>query len=284
MPFHLEQIVGDKTVMVVCLLNIAINLLTLTTNAARVSGAETGRVATALSLYNIFQVSFRLLNMVYAPLLGVMVDKLAKVGQVDAILIKLQYVVFSAAVGSLLGFLLLPTFIEIYKMGIKAMERHGSVPKVVVAFISKPHYWKALFSCTRRPSFLGVNPLDIKKIPRSFLFFNFLGVAIWTIGVIASAYASALNPDLVRTSLQLSGIVNGIGTICLFVLVEPVSALIVDQASMGKRPLEHVKIMVVWLALSSFIGNLFGLLLLVPSAHYILWMSKIVEKFSGAGM
>jgi hypothetical protein len=284
MPFHLDQLLGDKTLIVVCLLNVAINLLTLTTNAARVSGAETGRVATALSLYNIFQVSFRLLNMVYAPLLGIIVDKLAKLGQVDFILIKLQYVVVSAAIGSLIGFLLLPTFIEIYKMGIKAMERHGSVPKVVVAFVMKPHYWKALFGCMRKPGFLGVNPLDINKIPRSFLIFNFIGVAIWTIGVIASAYASALNPDLVRTSLQLSGIVNGIGTVCLFVLVEPVSALIVDQASMGKRPMEHVKIMVIWLAIGSFLGNLLGLVLLVPAANYILWMSKIVEQFSGAGM
>jgi hypothetical protein len=99
---------------------------------------------------------------------------------------------------------------------------------------------------------------------------------MWTIGLIASIYASALNPALVRTTLNLSGIVNGIGTIFLFVLVDPVSSLIMDQSVSGDRPVEHVKIMVIWLAIGSFIGNILGVFLLDPAAHYILWFSKFI--------
>lgn len=304
MPLHLDYLFDDPRLMVVCLLNVFINLLTLTTNAARVSGAVTKRVATALSLFNVFQVSFRLLNMIYAPLMASIVDKLA--GQrnpatlvfkfvfweftyydaqvttqanLDIILIKLRFIVFSAALGSAIGFLLLPTFIEIYKDGIKAMERHGSIPNVVFAFMTRLSYWKALAKCFRKPSLLGINPLNIKVIPKTFLVFNMIGVSIWTIGVIASTYASVLNPDMVRTSIHLSGIINGIGTVCLFVLVEPVSSLLVDQVAAGKRPVDHVKIMVVWLAFGSIIGNLLGIVLLAPASAYILWMSKLIGQF-----
>lgn len=276
MPFSLQYLFGDTKLLIVCLLNILINLLTLTTNAARASGAETKRVATALSLFNLFQVSFRLLNLIYAPLMASIVDHLAREGRLDLILVKLRFVVLSAAFGSFLGFLLLPTFIEIYKLGIKALEKHGSIPKIVVAFITRPAYWGKLFHCLRAPGFMGVNPLNLKDIPRSFLIFNLIGVSMWTVGVISSTYASVLNPELVRTAIHLSGIINGIGTIFLFVLVEPVSALIVDQVVSGTRPIDHVRIMIIWLAAGSIIGNLMGVVLLVPAADIILWVSKLI--------
>ena len=280
MPFHLDVLFGDTRLLIVCILNVFINLLTLTTNAARVSGAETKRVATALSLFNVFQVSFRLLNMIYAPLMASIVDKLSKSGRSDLILINLRFIVVSAAIGSFLGFLMLPTFIEIYKCGIKAMERHGSVPKVVLAFMGRPNYWKAVIKCLRPPSLLGIKPLEgIKDIPKSFLVFNMIGISIWTIGVIASTYASVLNPEMVRTSIHLSGIINGFGTVCLFVLVEPVSSLIVDQTASGTRPTQNVRTMVIWLAIGSILGNLLGLVLLVPAANYILWISKIIGRY-----
>jgi hypothetical protein len=133
-----------------------------------------------------------------------------------------------------------------------------------------------LLKCLRKPGFFGVNPLSVNLIPRSFLVFNVIGVAMWTIGVISSTYASVLNPALVRTAVHLSGIINGIGTIFLFVLVEPVSALVVDQTISGDRPIDHVKIMVIWLAIGSIIGNLLGVLLLVPAADYILWVSRLI--------
>lgn len=276
MPFNLDYLIYDKRLLIVCFLNALINLLTLTTNAARVSGAETRRVATALSLFNVFQVSFRLLNLIYAPLMASIVDILARQGKIDIILIKLKFVVLSAAFGSFLGLLLLPTFIEIYKLGIKSMERYGSIPNVFFNMVKNPDYWTKPIKCIRKPSLLGVNPLKVGVIPKFFLIFNMLGISMWTIGVISSTYASVLNEKLVRTAIHLSGIINGIGTIFLFVLVEPVSALVVDQVVSGDRPKEHVRIMVIWLGLGSILGNLLGVFLMVPAANYILWISKLI--------
>jgi hypothetical protein len=41
-------------------------------------------------------------------------------------------------------------------------------------------------------------------------------------------YASALAPELARTATTLSGVVNGVGTLLLVILIDPVSALITD--------------------------------------------------------
>jgi hypothetical protein len=276
MPFYLDVLFDDPRLMIVCALNIVINMLTLTTNASRVAGAESKRIATSLSLYNLFQTSFRMLNLIYAPLLASMVDILSGTGRIDLILIKLRFVVFSAALGSIIGFVMLPTFIEVYKQGIKGMEKFGSVPRGILNLIKTPRYWLLFFQCLRKPSFLGVNPGKVQVIPRWFLMFNVFGVSMWTIGVISANYASALNPELVRTTLNLSGVVNGIGTVFLFILVDPVSSLIMDQSVSGDRPIEHVKIMVIWLAIGSVIGNLLGLFLLEPAARYIIWASKFI--------
>jgi hypothetical protein len=276
MPFHLDVLFGDSRLITICLLNIVINMLTLTTNASRVAGAETKRIATSLSLYNLFQTSFRMLNLIYAPLLASMVDILSRDGRVDLILIKLRFVVLSAALGSIIGFVLLPTFIEVYKQGIKGMEKFGSVPRGILNLLKTPRYWLIFFKCLRKPSLLGVNPTKIHHIPRWFLLFNVFGISMWTIGVISANYASALNPELVRTTLNLSGVVNGIGTIFLFILVDPVSSLIMDQSVSGDRPVSHVKVMVIWLAVGSVIGNLFGLFLLEPAANYIIWASRFI--------
>jgi hypothetical protein len=276
MPFYLDVLLDDPKLLIVCLLNILINMLTLTTNASRVAGAETKRIATSLSLYNLFQTSFRMLNLIYAPLLASIVDVLAGAGSVELILIKLRFVVFSSAIGSLIGFILLPTFIEVYKQGIKGMEKFGSVPRGILGLIKAPRYWLKFFQCLRKPSLLGVNPGNIQHIPRWFLLFNVLGISMWTIGVISANYASALNPELVRTTLNLSGVVNGIGTIFLFIFVDPVSSLIMDQSVSGDRPVAHVKIMIIWLAIGSVIGNVLGLFLLEPAANYIIWASKFI--------
>ena len=54
---------------------------------------------------------------------------------------------------------------------------------------------------------------------------------LWsTIGVLAASYASALAPQYARTAMTLSGVINGVGTLLLVLLVDPVSALITDQA------------------------------------------------------
>ncbi|HWI58167.1 MAG TPA: DUF2837 family protein, partial [Bacillota bacterium] len=79
-------------------------------------------------------------------------------------------------------------------------------------------------------------------------------------------YASALAPDLARTSTTLSGVINGIGTLLLVILIDPVSALITDQALRGSRPAVEVSHIVVWQVAGRFIGTLLAQVLFFPAA------------------
>jgi hypothetical protein len=46
-------------------------------------------------------------------------------------------------------------------------------------------------------------------------------------------------PDLARTATTLSSVINGVGTVLLLILIDPVEALIPDQALRGSRPVSE---------------------------------------------
>ncbi|MBV9102156.1 MAG: DUF2837 family protein, partial [Candidatus Eremiobacteraeota bacterium] len=100
---------------------------------------------------------------------------------------------------------------------------------------------------------------------------------IYAIGVVASVYASILRPEVARTAVLLSGVVNGIATISFSLVVDPTSAFITDQAVKGERPLIEVKSMVFFLALTAIVGTLFSQLILYPAALFIGWVAHGVN-------
>ena len=59
-----------------------------------------------------------------------------------------------------------------------------------------------------------------------------------------------------RTAIDLSGVINGIGTIAFTLFVDPTSSMITDQAIHGKRTVEEVRSMVFYLSLTAIVGSL----------------------------
>jgi len=105
-------------------------------------------------------------------------------------------------------------------------------------------------------------------------------VAIYAVGVLAALYAGAQLPDLRTTASQLSGIVNGIATILLALLVDPTSAHIVDQVVREKRDLQDARTMVFLLAAGRVVATLLiAQLIFLPASKYIVvvtnWVSAI---------
>lgn len=272
----MEQIF-DFRLIFVCLISILVNILNTATSASRISGVETKRIATSISLFNLFQLFARLSNLFYVPVMGTIVDLAVRTGNLHLLLVKMHYIVFSATIGSLLGFLLLPTFVELYIRGINAFERRGSLFMVILGLLYPPNTIK-IFKAFRKPSFLGLKSLSLKGLPKSFLFFNIFVIAIWTVGVLSATYASALVPEFARTATLLSGLVNGIATILLTLLVDPIAAMITDQAAHNQRPMEHVKVIVVYIVLGNIIGTILSQFILYPGAEYIAWATKLITK------
>ncbi len=264
-------------IWVVVAINALVTLLASTTYASRISAVLTGRVATALSIYNLFFLVTRLAGQVYAPVLGSVSDHL-KHGHLDELEGLFRKIIGGASVGVLVGILLLPTFVEIYNKAVEQLDKRGDLAKVMLLCLL-PQNWPSIISCFRAPSLLGVRPADFKTIPKTFLFGNILVLSIQTVGVMAATFAGAqLGDGLSRTATLLSSVVNGLATITLSVVVDPTIAMIADRCASHERPEKDVKTMAVGLLGGMLIGTLLAQAVFGPAVSIIGFAATVFSK------
>jgi hypothetical protein len=247
----------------------------------RLAGARTRQVATSISFVNIAFLMARLSNMFQAPLLGTMVDQAVRTGAETALLAKFRLIILAAFGGNLLGALLTPSMAYIFVKAIYVFEREGSIPKLLREAWRPRNIWKTL-SNLRPPSWSYFRGLSFKSIPHTFLYLNVLMVAIYAVGVLASLLAGAFLPDQRATAVQLSGIVNGVATVLLSIMVDPTGAHITDQAVHGKRTLNEVWSMVFFMQVGRLLATLIlAQLILWPAARYIMAVTEWLGRLAG---
>ncbi|MDQ7822885.1 MAG: DUF2837 family protein [Candidatus Eremiobacteraeota bacterium] len=270
-----NEIVGNIALLV--LFNAIVTMKASTTVSARIAAVLTRRVATAIAIYNFFFLITRIAQQIYAPIIGSIVDTAVKRGAITLIEAQFRWIIGGATIGALLGWIFMPTFVEIYRKAINGMERFGSLPRLLYVTCFSFQAWKKVIACLRPPSMMGVRLSDVRQIPRNFLVGNIIVISIHTIGVLAATYASAAYPDARGVTL-LSAVVNGIATILLSIVVDPITALITDEAVAEKRPLSHVKTMAVFLAAGTVLGTLLSQVLFLPAADFIKFCSGLMGK------
>lgn len=218
--------------------------------------------------------------MFYAPLLGTLADHASKAIATKGVAAstasaaaatlewQIRAIVLAGTVGTALGALLLPTFITLFLRGIRAFERTGSLPHAILR-LGDPRVLFSLVQSLKLPPRGFVRRFSIKSVPLKLLVFNVIVTAVYAVGVVAAFYASIIDVQARATAIALSGIINGIATISFTLVVDPTSAFITDQAVRGERPIEDVKAMVFYLALTAIVGTIVSQLILVPSAYVI---------------
>lgn len=252
-------------------LNAGLTMLASTTYASRVSAVVTRNVAVALAVYNLFFLVTRLSQQFYSPLLGSTADHLVKANQVDQLEILFRWVLAGASAGSFVGLLLLPTFVEVINKAIAQIDRHQSVPKVLILCLL-PKNWPAIFSCLRAPGLLGVRWSDLRKIPWFFLIGNVVVLSIHSMGTMAAICAGAQlhdNPGAARSATLLSSVVNGVATIMLSLVVDPTLAGITDQCAENTRDSSHIRAAAVFLLGGMLAGTLLSQLIFSPAVWFI---------------
>lgn len=270
---------GDDAIgglWIVVALNALMLLLASTTYAARVSAVLTKQVQTALVVYNFFFLVTRLSGQVYAPILGAMSDHLKHERRLDLLEQHYRMILGGAALGALLGLLLLPTFIEVYNQAVRQLQRRNSLPLVLLQCLN-PGHWGTILRCIRPPSLMGVRLSDLRSrpapelsIPKVFLIGNVIVLAIHTVGVMAAIYAGAhLDEKTSRAATLLSSVVNGVATITLSLIVDPTLARLTDQCIEEKRPQRDMRVAALFLMLGMFVGTLLSQLIFEPAAWFI---------------
>jgi len=263
-------------VLVVMGLTLVIHAVDTMSYSVRVAGVQTRRLAVAFSLFNIIVLISRTANLIQAPIVGSLVDQAVALRRSAILLGDFRLIILSATAGSVLGALLIPAFVDLLGQGIKAVEGSGSVPRVLIKSLSPGRILHVLRGL-RLPRW-EPGHLSLEGLPRGVLLLNVLATAIYTIGVLAAVYAGALVPEFRLTASQLSGIINGLATILLTVMVDPVAALITDQALAGSRRVTEVVAMVIWLVIGKVVGTLLGQVIFLPAASLVVFLTRLIVR------
>ena len=274
-------LLSNPDLALICLIAGVMTMLSSLSIAARPAAVKTSRVMLALSMAGFLFMLTRFANLLYAPLMAKFVDAAEKSGNLALLTDQIRWVLLASAVGGLLSWALLPTFVELFRHGIYSLEYRRTPIKVALRLFF-PRTWKATVSSLQKPG-MGVKFFHLEGIPKGFLLANVFATAVWSVGLLAALLVSAQLPKLAQTAVLLSGLVTAFAAIAFSIWVDPQAAVLTDQVVAGERPAKDVDRVAVHLAMGSALGGFLALFLLEPAAWLIRWATRALES-DGQGM
>jgi hypothetical protein len=273
----MPDVASVPNLILILLLTAVVHCLDTASYASRIAGVRTGRLALTGALFSIVSLLSRVANTLQAPLMGVAVDRMVREHKLGHLLLDFHFIIGAASLGTLLGAVLIPTFASLFSRGAVAYESHGSFIALLLQTLSARSLSR-IGQHLRLPLPESLRKASRFNLPRSFFILTVLVTAVYTVGITSTIYASALAPELVRTATTLSGVINGIGTLLLVILVDPVSALITDQALRGSRPASAVSHIVIWQVVGRFVGTLLAQLIFLPAALLVVELARVLMR------
>ncbi|MFJ7952463.1 lipid II flippase Amj family protein [Lysinibacillus sp. NPDC096418] len=244
--------------------------------AVRLSGARVKLLASALALFNVMVMVSRLANMMQQPFTGSLVDTVPTVNSLAFVESQYRFIIGAASIGTLIGILLLPTFVAIFSRGIiNLAEERGSIPALLKKGFTF-EYLRRGIKHIRMPSFTYLKGIGLRDIPVKLFVINILITAIYTIGVLSSLYAGLLVPKLKATAVMASGLINGVATILLIIFIDPKISILADDVINKRGSYLDLKRASVMMMASRFLGTILAQFLFIPGAHYVAWFAKFI--------
>jgi NADH:ubiquinone oxidoreductase subunit K len=231
--------------------------------AVRIVGVRTGRIAITFSLFNILILVSRTASNIQVPLITKYIHDL------DTYYLVLWTVVLAAALGSIA----IPTFQRWFTEAVNHFSENRSMSKVLLHGFSKTGI-RQFAQSVAVPSSGHIKGFSLKGLPHKVLILNTFAVGILTVGVLAPIYAAKLAPDVGTTCTNLSGLINGVASILLYVFVDPFLSLRTDDVVAGKMGEGEFRRLVVSMVTTKFLGSLLAIPLLVPASHIIVAVAR----------
>ncbi len=197
--------------------------------SVRLSGARVKLIASAVSLFSMMVIVSRMANMMQQPFTGSLVDTAAINHTLNHIDEQFRVLIGASTLGTILGILLLPTFVALFSRAIiQLSNERGSI----LAVIKKALTLKNLLGYVKHfkiPRLSYFNDVNLKDIPYKLFFINLIVTSIYTIGVLSALYASVLVPERHTSTTMASGFINGVATILLALLIDPKISVLADD-------------------------------------------------------
>jgi hypothetical protein len=259
------------TLIILCGLFGLMHLIATLSYGVRIAGARTGRVALCLSLFNILVLFSRSSHTLLTPALSKRLE--SSIGEPEAeasLLGELHWLLWAASIATLIGIGLIPTFQRFVTTAVERFEKKGSMLRLA-AFVLSPVGATALVRSAAVPSRENWRTFakNSRTLPWGVLAMNVGGSALLAAGVLSALYAGVLAPEYRMTTGQLSAVVNFVGTLLLFALVDPYLSYLTDTTSAGETPQSRLRLHVAAMGVSRLLGTVLAHLVLLPGASMI---------------
>ncbi|TQR17565.1 DUF2837 family protein [Psychrobacillus vulpis] len=244
--------------------------------AVRLSGARVKMIASALSLFNLMIIVSRLANMMQQPFTGSLIDTAPTTNALEFVESQYRILISASTFGTIVGILLLPTFIAIFSRAIIHLsEERGSIPSLIKKGFSIEYMMRGLKHISL-PKLVYLKNIRIKEIPFKLFIVNMIITAIYTIGVLSALYASLLAPDRASTAIMASGLINGVATILLVIFIDPKISVLADDVVNERGSYLSLKSVSLMMITSRLFGTILAQVLFIPGAKYVAWLTKFM--------
>lgn len=235
---------------------------------ARLAGVKSKNLSTAFSLYNILNLLSRFANMILLPLLGALVEDAIVSNNISQLTKEFYLILASVFLGTIIAIILLPTFTTFFEKLVEKLIKYRNFTALFLKETNGKNI-KKIFKMFDFKSLKKIKSFSLKNLPKASIYLSPIIVAIYTVGYLAALYAGALVPENRLVASQLSSTVNGIGTILLYLFVDPIVGIISDEVMRNKREYIDIESLIFYLCIGRIVGVILSFILLVPLARFI---------------
>ncbi|SHI95286.1 Protein of unknown function [Clostridium cavendishii DSM 21758] len=263
-------------VIIVLILTFIIYIISTLAYSVRTVAIKTGRIAISFAVFNIFALISRTANTIQAPLMAKTIENTIETGHPEDLLFIFRWILFSTTLATIIGALLMPTFIKVFSKAVDCFSIHRSIPKLLLHGFSKSGIEQFKSSVTKPKRENLAQLKNIKMMPKKIILLNIIAFSISTVGILASLYAGCLNPSLRTTCSSLSAVINGIATILMFVFIDPFISMLTDDVIKGECTEDQFNRCIIFIVGGLIVGTILAQFLLVPGAKLISYIAKLI--------
>lgn len=263
-------------IIIVLVLTFIIYVISTLAYSVRIVGVRTGRIAISFAVFNVFALISRTANTIQAPLMAKTIENNIKAGNAEGLLYIFRWILFSSTLATIVGAVLMPTFIRLFGKAVESFSVHRSIPRLLLHGFSKSgiEQFKKSITPPKKENFSHLR--SIKKTPKKIIVLNTAAFSISTVGVLASLYAGCLNPELRTTCSTLSSVINGFATVLMFIFIDPFISMMTDDVIRGEINETDFDRCIIFIICSLIVGTIIAQLLLIPAASVIGFIAKLI--------
>ncbi|PJI07889.1 MULTISPECIES: lipid II flippase Amj family protein [Clostridium] len=263
-------------ILLILVFNFIITFIGTLAYSTRLVGVRTGKIAISFTVFNILTLISRTAVTFQEPLLTNYVEKNLYSSNLLHIF---NLIILVSGIAAAVGAILIPTFQKMFSKGVFFFSAQRSIPRLILHSMSKQGM-HSMKNCVVAPSKESIKEMNYRNLPKKVVVYNFISVAIITVGALAPIYACKMAPDLRATCVTLSSVVNGIAQILMTIFIDPQMSVMTEDVMDGKCTEKSFKDCVMAMVGSKVTGTFAAVFLLLPASSAIVLAARGVDFIS----